>query len=88
MVINIWIKRKGIYYENKIKDLPYSRFDIKRLEEAINKFVEAINKFVEAEKNASSVDDVMKTRKEWLDVVEDYFTSASSKCKIYSRHKR
>ena len=54
----------------KVKDLPYSRFDIKRLEEAINKFVEA-------EKNASSVDDVMKARKEFFDVAEDYSTSGS-----------
>ena len=54
----------------KVKDLPYSRFDVKRLEEAINKFVEA-------EKNAQSVQDVLKARKEWFDVAEEYSTSGS-----------
>ena len=54
----------------KVKDLPYSRFDVKRLEEAINKFVEA-------EKNAQSVQDVLRARKEWFDVAEEYSTSGS-----------
>ena len=54
----------------KVKDLPYSRFDIKRLEEAITKFQEA-------EKNAQSVDDVLKARKEWFEVVKDYYTNSA-----------
>ena len=54
----------------KVKDLPYSRFDIKRLEEAIVKFQEA-------EKNAQSVDDVLKARKEWFEVVKDYRTNSA-----------
>ena len=41
----------------KVRDLPYSRFDVKRLEEAINVFVEK-------EKNAQSVQDVLKARKD------------------------
>ena len=54
----------------KVRDLPYTRFDVKRLEEAINVFVEK-------EKNAQSVQDVLKARKDWFEVVEDYSTNAS-----------
>ncbi len=65
----------------KVNELPYVRFDVKVMEKAIADFVEA-------EKNATSVEDVMKARKVWLDVVEEYATNASLSYVRYSINTR
>ncbi len=65
----------------KVNELPYVRFDVKVMEKAIADFKEA-------EKNATSVDDVMNAREKWLDVVEDYATNASMSYARYSVNTR
>jgi M3 family oligoendopeptidase len=65
----------------KVRDLPYSRFDMKRLEDALNTFIEA-------EKNAKSVDDVILARKEWLDVVDEFGTNYSLASSRYTLDTR
>ena len=65
----------------KVRDLPYSRFDMKVLENALEKFIEA-------EKNAKSVDDVILARKEWLDVVDEFGTNYSLASSRYTLDTR
>ena len=65
----------------KVKDLPYVRFEV----EAGKK---AIEEFEIAEKNATSVEDVLEARKKWLEAVSEYATNASLAYVRYSVNTR
>ena len=53
-----------------IKDLPYERYDVKN-------FQDACEKFIEAERNATSVEEILQAREELLTVERHFETMAS-----------
>lgn len=65
----------------KVKDIPYQRYDVDGVRVAFEKFVAA-------EKNASTAEDVLSARKEFLDAVGDYSTYASLAYMRYTLNTR
>ena len=65
----------------KVRDLPYSRVDVKLVEDAVNKFVEA-------EKTATSAEEVLKAREEMFDAFEEFNTNSSIASARYTLNTR